>query len=679
MNTATSANEPHRSKLAAAEGFTTCQRDGAVKLRMTDQGPGSEPPITIVEAMRDIVVRVPNKPALASKVGDSWSFLTFEQYYQKICCVAKALIKVGLEPYHGVGILGFNSPEWFISSMAAVFAGGLSVGIYLTNSPEACQYVLNDSECQVAVVDSDTQLRKILAVRENLPHLKAIVQYKGQPMDDCPDVLSWEAFVALGESKDEELETQLQQRIAALAPNKCCSIIYTSGTTGNPKGVMTSHDAWTWEGRCCASTVLKLLPEDENRIVSYLPLSHSAAQIADLYSQLFSGATVYFAQPDALRGTLKNTITEVRPTVFLGVPRVYEKMQDGIMNSFNTNGAIKQWIVDWARDIGLRSNLATLRQLPRPMLYPVAKALIFDKVRAALGFDQCRVFLSGAAPVSPQTSDFFLSLDIIIVDGYGMTESTAPHTLSPPSAYRIRSVGREMPGLKILLADADKEITGDGEVCMSGRNVMMGYLNQPEKTREAIDDEGWLHSGDIGRKDEDGFLYITGRIKELVITAGGENIPPVAIEDKVKEVLPCISHCMLIGDKRKFLTMLLTFKTEIDKDTHEPTDQLTVSAINWCCSVGSSATTVTDIIDQQDPKVMEAIQKGISIVNKKATSRAQCIQKWTILRKDFSISGGELGATMKLKRPEVIRMYSATIDSMYAEAHENGHVVNHST
>jgi long-chain-fatty-acid--CoA ligase ACSBG len=631
-----------------------------------------------MEALKEIVNHSPNRAALASKVGDSWSFLTFEQYYQKICCTAKAFIKAGLEPYHGVGILGFNSPEWFFSSMGAIFAGGMSIGIYTTNSPEACHYVLNDAECQIAVVENDFQLRKILAVRDRLPHLKTIVQYKGQPMDDCPDVLSWEALMALGESKDEELETELQKRITAQAPNKCCSIVYTSGTTGNPKGVMTSHDGLTWTARS-VSGFLRMSRESEHRFISYLPLSHSAAQMADLYGPLFCGGTVYFAQPDALRGTLKNTLTEVRPTVFFGVPRIWEKMQEGIVNSSRTNGTVKQWIVDWAMDIGLRSNLANMRQLPRPMLYPLAKALIFDKVRAALGFDQCQLFLSGAAPVSSQIVEFFLSLDMPIVEGYGLSETTAPHTFGTPWDNSIKSVGREIPGVTTLLADADKEITGEGEICTSGRNVMMGYLNQPDKTKEAIDDEGWFHTGDIGRKDENGFLYITGRIKELIITAGGENIPPVAIEDKVKETLPCISNCMLIGDKRKFLTMLLTFKTEVDKDTMEPTERLTPAAIDWCCSVGSSATTVADIVDQHDPKVMEAIQKGIDIVNKKATSRAQCIQKWTILRKDFSIPGGELGATMKLKRPEVVRMYAATIESLYAEVVENGSAVNHST
>jgi long-chain-fatty-acid--CoA ligase ACSBG len=313
-----------------------------------------------MEALKETVNHLPNRAALASKVGDSWSFLTFEQYYQKICCTAKAFIKAGLEPYHGVGILGFNSPEWFFSSMGAIFAGGISVGIYTTNSPEACHYVLNDAECQIAVVENDFQLRKILAVRDRLPHLKTIVQYKGQPMDDCPDVLSWEALMALGESKDEELETELQKRITAQAPNKCCSIIYTSGTTGNPKGVMTSHDGWTWTARSL-SGFLKLSRESEHRFVSYLPLSHSAAQMADLYMPLFSGGTVYFAQPDVLRGTLKNTLTEVRPTLFFGVPRVWEKIQEGFVNSNKTNGTVKQWIADWAMDTGLRSNLANMR------------------------------------------------------------------------------------------------------------------------------------------------------------------------------------------------------------------------------------------------------------------------------------------------------------------------------
>jgi len=299
-----------------------------------------------------------------------------------------------------------------------------------------------------------------------------------------------------------------------------------------------------------------------------------------------------------------------------------------------------------------------------PFGHSLANKLVFSKVKAALGLDRCRIAISGAAPIMKETLDFFMYFDIQIMEIYGMSESSGPHTLSLPWRFRIGEVGPDMPGASTRLDNPDAE--GNGEVCMGGRHVFMGYLNTEEKTRDAIDPQGWLHSGDIGRKDEDKFLRITGRIKELIITAGGENIPPVLIEDVVKEELPCISNAMLIGDKRKFLAILLTFKTQVDSDL-QPTSKLSAPALDWCKRIGSTATCLEDIIEKRDDKVLKAIQEGIDRANKRATSRAQCMQKWSILPRDFSVGGGELGPTLKLKRTVVHKMYEKTIDSFYAD------------
>lgn len=401
-------------------------------------------------------------------------------------------------------------------------------------------------------------------------------------------------------------------------------------------------------------------------VISYLPLSHVAAQLLDLHVPLMLAATVYFAQPDALKGSLGQTLKEVRPTIFLGVPRVWEKMQEAMVAVGKSSGFIKRSIASWAKNIGYMGNISKMKgENNVPPCFGLADRLVFQKVRTALGFDRVKFFISGAAPIMKDTLDFFLSLNIIIMEVYGLSESSGPHTICQPGSYYITSVGKEFPGSTTLLADPDS--SGNGEVCMGGRHVFMGYLNSEEKTREAIDSDGWLHSGDIGRKDQNGFLYITGRIKELLITAGGENVPPVPIEDKVKEVLPCISNCMLVGDKRKFLSMILTLKTTVDAETGEPLDDLTPAAVDWCRSVGSPAISLTEIIRSKDSAVLKAIQQGIDAVNKTATSRAQNIQKWSIVPKDFSVHGGELGPTLKLKRPVVHKMYSSTIDSFYAD------------
>jgi len=287
----------------------------------------------------------------------------------------------------------------------------------------------------------------------------------------------------------------------------------------------------------------------------------------------------------------------------------------------------------WANDVGQEGNMAIMNRKSMPMCFNLAEKLVFKKVREALGLDRCKLCLSGAAPIMRDTLNFFYSLNMPIMEVYGMSESSGPHTFAYPPNYYIGSVGKEFPGATTMFANPDKD--GNGEICMGGRHVFMGYLNMEDKTREALDDKGWLHSGDIGRKDANGFIYITGRIKELIITAGGENIPPIAIEDTVKECLPCISNCMLVGDKRKFLTMLLTLKTQVDPDTLEPKDRLSQASLVWCESVGSKATTVTEILKKPDESVLKAIQAGIDKANKRATSRAQCIQKWSLFREIF--------------------------------------------
>lgn len=638
----------------------TWSEDGCVRLRLEDQGPAAEKPVSVMTALKTTVDKNPDYKALGVKVNGRWEFISYRKFYDQIRQAARAFIKLGLEPHHGVGIIGFNSPEWFISDLASIFAGGFATGIYTTNNPDACYYVAENAKCNVVVVENDQQLEKFLQIRSRLPHLKAIVQYSGTPRDR-PGVYSWEQMMAMG---TEDLEDELEKRIKGQAPNKCCTLIYTSGTTGNPKGVMISHDNIIWTAKMIVRAYGAKFNEEV--IVTYLPLSHIAGQLIDIYCAILCGGTVYFAQPDALKGSLGVTLKEVRPTYFLGVPRVWEKMQEAMMAVAKSNGGMKRSVAAWAKKIGLRGHQAIQNGGSIPLCFGLADRLVFKKVRLALGLDRCKACMSGAAPIMRDTLEFFFGLNIPIFEVYGMSESSGPHAVAVPQSFYITSVGKEFPGATTLLGDCDKE--GNGEICMGGRHVFMGYLNMEDKTREAIDADGWLHSGDIGKKDGRGFLFITGRIKELIITAGGENIPPVLIEDKVKECLPCISNCMLVGDKRKFLTMLLTIKTEVDPDTMEPKDRLTPAAVDWCRSVGSQSKSVSEIVGggRQDVAVFKAIQAGIDAANGKAASRAQCIQKWSVLPRDFSVPGGELGPTLKLKRQVVLQEYDKTIESFYA-------------
>uniref|UniRef100_A0A8C2WCH9 long-chain-fatty-acid--CoA ligase n=1 Tax=Cyclopterus lumpus TaxID=8103 RepID=A0A8C2WCH9_CYCLU len=539
---------------------------------------------------------------------------------------------------------------------------GLATGIYTTNSAEACQYVAANSEANILVVENQKQLDKILQVKDHLPHLKAIVQYKGELQQKAPFLYTWAEFMKLGEEVPDE---QLNAVIDSLRANECCTLIFTSGTTGNPKACMLSHDNVI---HTAASMVN--LKYAEEVMVSYLPLSHAAAQLVDMWLGISCAMTTYFAEPDALKGSLVNTLKEVRPTCFVGVPRVWEKMQEKMKAVGAKASPMRSTVAGWAKSIGLRYNYSN--QVPWGFM--LANNLVFKKVRESLGLDRCKLCFTGAAPITKDTLEYFMSLNIPLLELYGMSESSCPHTISTDTHYHLTSCGKKMPGSKTKLENPDED--GSGEICMWGRHVFMGYLDMPDLTAEALDQDGWLHSGDLGRHDQNDFLYITGRIKELIITAGGENIPPVPIEDSVKAEVPIISNAMLIGDKLKFLSMLLTLKCVVD-DNGEPTDELSPEALIFCQHHNVTATKVSEIVANKEPAIYNAIQEGMERANARATSNAQKIQKWTILERDFSVNGGELGPTMKLRRPIVVKMYQEKINELYAVATETQQTVQH--
>ncbi|KAM4745897.1 long-chain-fatty-acid--CoA ligase ACSBG2-like [Anableps anableps] len=648
--------------LAPAEKLWSSSRNQAVRLRMEGSGPGSETPITVHQMFLETVESFGDHPALISKKGDQMVTLTWRQYYEQCRAAAKSFLKLGLKRFHGVGILGFNSPEWFISDIGGIFAGGLAAGIYTTNSPEACQYVAANCEANVLVVENQKQLEKILKVKHQLPHLKAIVQYEGELQQKAPFLYTWGEFMKLGEDVPNK---QLNAMIDSLRANECCTLIYTSGTTGNPKGVMLSHDNITWTAR----TVSKMINPNccEEVLVSYLPLSHVAAQMMDIWCSMTLAGTTYFAEPDALKGSLVNTLREARPTGFLGVPRVWEKMQERMKAVGAKGSSLKKRVGDWAKSIGHQYSYSAMNgENMVPWGFMLANNLVFKRVRDALGLDRCKLCCTGAAPITKETLDYFMSLNLPVKELYGMSESSGPHSVSI-NEFRIGSCGKVMPGCKTKLENLDAD--GNGEICFWGRHVFMGYLNMPDKTAESLDKTGWLHSGDLGKHDEDDFLYITGRIKELIITAGGENIPPVPIEDAIKFEVPIISNAMLLGDKQKFLSMLLTLKCVTD-DNGDPTDDLSPEALDFCQQHGIKATKVSEIVANEEPAIYKAIQEGMERVNATATSNAQKVQKWVILERDFSISGGELGPTLKLRRPIVMKMYQDRIKKMYTEAAE---------
>jgi len=652
-------------RVLAATEFTSSDPSVPVKLWMpADSEPvGLRKPISVPTLLNKTAQQSGDHMALSVTRGGTAVQWTYKEYLEDVNTVAKAFIKLGLAPGHGVGIIGFNTPEWLFADLGCVFAGGLATGIYPTNSAEACQYVLANCRANVVVVEDQKQLSKVLAIKPNLPNLKCIVQYSGEPNEK--GVLSWSQLLEIGK---KENRTELDRRLLNLAPNLCCHLVYTSGTTGPPKGVMLTHDNLVYTARTLVDHYG--LQWEQERLVSYLPLSHVAANIMDIFMVTTCAGTLYFANKDALKGTLTTSLREAKPTIFFGVPRVWEKVREKMIQVGKSNTGFKKAVGMWAKKTGLDHNKGKLAgKRSANFSYKLAEKIVFSKVKEQLGFSHTHSFFSAAAPISSEVLDYFLSLDIKIWEIYGMSEISGPQTGNDKDTYKPGTIGKDLLGFNTKLdrtsAGVSEICSEGGELCMRGRNVFMGYLGNIEKTQEVFDSEGWHHSGDVGRMDEEGFLTVTGRIKEILITAGGENVPPFIIENMVKNELVCLSHVMLIGDRRKFLSCLVTLKVEVDQETLEPKSKLTRDTIEWCKSVDSKAETIDDILSGPDTKVMEAIQRGFDRYNLAATSNAQRVQKWTILPADFSIPGGEIGPTMKVKRHAVLKKYQENVEKLY--------------
>lgn len=656
-------------QILPADCFKTSEAAGTVELQLSANGPASYTPISVYTLMKTQASEWATHTALAIKRDENWCVWTYADYFDESRTVAKAFIKLGLERFHGVCIMGFNSPEWVIANFGCIFAGGLTAGVYTTNKPEACRHLADNCEAQIIVVENTECLDQFLAVKRFLPHVKAIVQWSGIP--GAPGVLSWAELLAIGKA---ETDDALNQRLKLAAINQCCNLIYTSGTTGPPKGVMCSQDHLTWIGSVFKD-ILGLRMGQEIA-VSYLPLSHLAAQALDVYLGITIAATIYFAQPDALKGSLVHSLQEVQPTVFLGVPRVWEKIYEAMQEVSSQTTGVKRSVATWAKYHGLNYYNAILEDRYLSFYEQIsnylAKGLILNKVKDKIGLSRSSIYFSGAAPIDKKILEYFMSLDIPVMEAYAMSESTAVCTFNhpAPNSFRLGSVGKVIDATEVELDYSSGTKEGEGEILMKGRNVCMGYLRMPEKTDQTIDDNGWLHSGDIGSFDSDGFLYITGRIKELVITAGGENIPPVLIEEAIKRELPFISYCILIGDKRKHLTVLLTMKSGMNLATGEPTSELTANCLTELRKIGSTAQSVDEVLQQvkNEPQglIAKAIDAGILRYNvNHAASNAQTVKRWTILPHDFSLPTGELTNTLKLKRSIVLEKYAQYIDDMY--------------
>lgn len=677
--------EETKSASDTASGFWVTEPNAVAPERVSNLGPGMKeaPRRTVFDMFKATVAKHGSDGALYWKdslADANWQVYTWQQYYNQAINFARSLVKIDFTPHAAVNIIGFNHPRWLIADIGCIAARGLPAGIYTTNKEDAVKYIAQHSEAEVAVVEDGSQLAKFTACAAELPKLKAVVMYRNTITSEeraawaatgsSAALYNWEDFMALGTSVPKE---RVAERISKQVPGECCTLIYTSGTTGPPKAVMISHDNATWTAENVVGKLFALTSAD--CVLSYLPLSHIAAQLIDVYCPMYGGCAAYFTSPGALKGELKDWLGQIQPTIFFGVPRVWEKIKEAILAKSRatpkTGTQLK--IIGWAKKKALEynQNIQYGGSGKQPCCFGLANKLVFSKVRAALGLTRARILATGAAPIAADTMKFFAALNCPIYEVFGQSECTGPQTQNHPDPagkagnYKVGYAGPAVPGsfLRVLVGDQYLK-EGEGEIVYSGRHIMMGYMKNPEKTRETIDSKGYLHSGDKGRIDADGFLKITGRLKELIITAGGENVPPVLIEQQWKEICPAISNAMVIGEGRKYLTILLTLKVEVDIETQEPSNKLTGDAAATSAEIGSSATTVEEAA--ADPKWTEKLNAVMAAANKLATSRAQTIKKWRLLSKDFSLPGGELTDTMKLKRSVAHAKYADVIEGLYA-------------
>lgn len=649
----------------------TSEANGEVKIRQTESGPASRAPITVMETFYKCVKNNGSKPALHQKIvpsgkdatGIPWTTWTWKSYLSNVESFAKSLISIDFQPRDVVNIIGFNAPEWNFSDFGTMAAGGVSAGVYATNNAEACKYISIHSKAKVVVVDGNKQLEKYAAIANELPDLKAIVFYGTEKVKEelkgkvSIPIYTFSEFQELGKNVSD---ADLKARVDAQKPNQICTLIYTSGTTGNPKAVMLTHDNIIWTCDALLAQVPRKLDNNDS-VISFLPLSHIAAQCNDLYAGILTGTQVWFAQADALRGSLGVTLREVRPTIFFGVPRVWEKIYVKMQEVAKEITGLKKTVSAWAKGQALahHEHAQFSNQMSdsctMSMFYPIAKKIL-HKVHVSLGLDRCIAAYVGAAPIDTKILKYFASIDLPIYEVFGQSECTGPHCVNSVDFWQIGTCGKALPGTETKISE------DSGELCYRGRHIFAGYMGMEEMTTETIDSEGWLHSGDIA-KIEDGFITITGRIKELIITAGGENIPPVLIEEKFKAAMPVLSQCMVIGDKRKFLSILLCLQNDID-DEGVPSDKLIGESLATSKRIGSKATTSTEAATCDAWK--KYFDEGMKEANAKATSNAQKIQKWTLLPCEFSEKGGELTPTLKLKRKVSAEKHTKEVEAMYA-------------
>jgi long-chain acyl-CoA synthetase len=585
------------------------------------------------------VTSTPDAEAFLSPQGGGWKTYSWRDVDTKVRAIASGLRSLGLNAEERCSILCSTRVEWILCDFATLCASGATTTIYPSNTPEECAYIINDSSSRFVFAENDEQVDKLLEVRDQIPSIVKVIVIDGSSGHDGW-VMSLADLETEGDKLNESDPDGFERVAKAVEPHHLATLIYTSGTTGTPKGVELTHDCWIFEAE--SMDAIGIMTATDRQFL-FLPLAHSFAKVLEV-------AILRIGIPTAVDGRIDRLIENlavVQPTFMGAVPRIFEKVYNKVVSGAHEAGGLKLRIFNWAIAVG--AEVSSLRQQGKEpagvlsLKNAVADRLVFSKLRARFG-GRIRFFISGGAPLSSEIAEFFHACGILILEGYGLTESSAASFVNRPNAYKFGSVGQAIPGVEVQIAESD------GEILIKGRGIMRGYYNLPEASAEVLND-GWLHTGDIGELDQEGFLRITDRKKDLIKTSGGKYVAPQKLEGKLKTISPIISQVLVHGNMRNYCTALVTLnEDEVRK---------------WAADNGLGSASYADITSNERTHAM--IQPFVDTLNAKLASY-ETIKKFALLPADFGEDTGELTPTLKVKRKVVEAKYRDILDGFYSDA-----------
>ncbi|MEV7125844.1 AMP-dependent synthetase/ligase [Streptomyces sp. NPDC093260] len=587
-------------------------------------------------------------PSAAGEGPDDWKSLTWAEAAERVHAVAAGLIELGVHPEERVALAASTRVEWVLADLGIMCAGAATTTIYPQTNADESAFILADSESKVLIAENAGQLAKAVEKRAELPDLHHVIVIDPAGVESGDWVLTLAELEARGAAYLEKHPELIKERVGAITKDQLATLIYTSGTTGRPKGVRLPHDNWSYMAKAIAATGL-LGPEDVQYL--WLPLAH-------VFGKVLTSGQIELGHITAVDGRVDKIIENlpvVQPTYMAAVPRIFEKVYNGVAAKARAGGNAKYKIFQWAAEVAREYAKVTQDNFQRTGVHSapfglaakhkVADALVYSKIREAFG-GRLRACVSGSAALAPEIGYFFAGAGIHVLEGYGLTESSAASFVNPGEAYRTGTVGKPLPGTEVRIAD-------DGEILLRGPGIMQGYHKLPEKTDEVLESDGWFHTGDIGELSPDGYLRITDRKKDLIKTSGGKYIAPAEVEGQFKAVCPYVSNILVHGADRNFCTALIAL------------DELAIE--EWAKENGLEGKPYAEIVAA--PRTVEMVEGYVKQLNE-GLQRWQTIKKFRLLPRDLDVEHGEITPSLKLKRPVVEREYKHLIDEMYAGTRE---------